>query len=110
MSLLPPRPKKTRPPKKPGTGARIGRPKLLVPVVALPLRVNAAEFNLIQRAVKKADSHAAHRFITRKDCKMFCLRAAVAAAKKELGIVDDVSLELSELAASPAQLAPRIDA
>lgn len=67
--------------------AKVGRPKGKSPsYVELGLRAIRSEYELIQQATEK---NAARRHVVASR-NNFCLRAAVAAAKKELGIVDDV--------------------
>jgi hypothetical protein len=67
--------------------AKAGRPKGKSPsYVELGLRATIPEFELIQQATEK-NAARRHVVVSRNN---FCLRAAVAAAKKELGIVDDV--------------------
>lgn len=73
--------------------ATVGRPRKNSPAwVHLGLRVNKDEAGLIARAV----AHEAERLHLMPSQNSFCLRASVAAAKKELGIEDDVT-EADEL-------------
>lgn len=66
--------------------AKAGRPKGKSPsYVELGLRATKAEFDLIQQATEK-NAERRHVIVSRNN---FCLRAAIAAAKKELGIVDN---------------------
>lgn len=65
--------------------AKAGRPKGKIPSYAeLGLRATVSEAELIQQATEK-DAARRNVPISRNN---FCLRAAIAAAKKELGIVD----------------------
>lgn len=67
--------------------AKAGRPKGKSPAyVELGLRATVSELDLIQRATEQ-NAARRHVVVSRNN---FCLRAAIAAAKKELGIVDDV--------------------
>jgi uncharacterized protein (DUF1778 family) len=68
--------------------SKAGRPKgKSQSYVELGLRVTKAEYDLIQQATEK-NAERRHVIASRNN---FCLRAAVAAAKKELGLVDDLS-------------------
>jgi len=63
-----------------------GRPKRQTAhYVELGLRATPVEYDLIQSATEK---NAARRHVIASR-NNFCLRAAVAAAKKELGLVDE---------------------
>jgi len=67
--------------------AKAGRPKGKSPsYVELGLRATKAEYDLIQQATEK-NAERRHVIASRNN---FCLRAAIAAAKKELGLVDEV--------------------
>lgn len=67
--------------------AKVGRPKGKSPTyVDLGLRATIPEYELIQKAAEK-NAARLHIVVSRNN---FCLRAVVAAAKKELGIPDDV--------------------
>jgi hypothetical protein len=70
--------------------AKAGRPKGKSPsYVELGLRATKAEYDLIQQATEK-NAERRHVIASRNN---FCLRAAVAAAKRELGMIDDVPEE-----------------
>lgn len=65
---------------------KAGRPKRVGPeYIELGLRATKPEYDLIQEATKK-NAARLHVIPSRNN---FCLRAALAAAKKELGIVDE---------------------
>lgn len=67
-----------------------GRPKGKNPAfVEMGLRGTPAEMDLIQRAVVK---NAARRHVA-PSRNNYCLRAAITAAKKELGMTDELPLE-----------------
>lgn len=67
--------------------AKAGRPKGKSPsYLELGLRATKAQYDIIQEATEK-DAERRNVPISRNN---FCLRAAIAAAKKELGIVNDV--------------------
>jgi hypothetical protein len=70
--------------------AKAGRPKGKSPsYLELGLRATKAEYDIIQEATEK---NAARRNVP-VSRNNFCLRAAIAAAKKELGLVDDAPEE-----------------
>ena len=74
---------------------KVGRPKGKSPsYVELGLRATVDEADLIQRASEK-NAARRHVIVSRNS---FCLRAAIAAAKKELGVVDEpMEDEIDEL-------------